>query len=321
MSNGQELIKILSIDGGGVRGIIPSMVLAEIENKTGKRIAEMFDLMAGTSAGGIITLGLNVKGQNGKPKFSAKEISKFFTDDCPEVFKKSPWKKFTSGFGLLDEKYDHEPLVTVLKKYMGETKLKSCKTKTLISTYDILNRHPQFFKSWSPSYENHKMREIARATSAAPTYFEPMELKMKHNNAVLVDGGVFINNPAVSAYAEAIRLIKEGKLPKKPILIISLGTGELTRKITYKEAKDWGLIQWVRPVLDVVFDGVSDAVDYQLNLILGKGKFYRFQTKLVEGFDDFDDASNTNIKTLIRLAEALITRRQADINKICQIIK
>jgi len=204
---------------------------------------------------------------------------------------------------------------------MGETKLKSCKTKTLISTYDILNRHPQFFKSWSPSYENHEMREIARATSAAPTYFEPMELKMKHNNAVLVDGGVFINNPAVSAYAEAIRLIKEGKLPKKPILIISLGTGELTRQITYKEAKDWGLIQWVRPVLDVVFDGVSDAVDYQLNLILGKGKFYRFQTKLVEGSDDFDDASNTNIKTLIRLAEALIAERQADINKICQIIK
>jgi len=87
MSNGQELIKVLSIDGGGVRGIIPSMVLAEIENKTGERIAEMFDLMAGTSAGGIITLGLNVKGQNGKPKFSAKEISKFFTDDCPKYSK------------------------------------------------------------------------------------------------------------------------------------------------------------------------------------------------------------------------------------------
>ncbi|MCH7951059.1 MAG: patatin-like phospholipase family protein, partial [Candidatus Dadabacteria bacterium] len=211
MSNNQELIKVLSIDGGGVRGIIPSMVLAEIENKTGKRIAEMFDLMAGTSAGGIITLGLNVKGQNGKPKFSAKEISKFFTDDCPEVFKKSPWKKFTSGFGLLDEKYDHGPLVTVLKKYMEETNLKSCKTKTLISTYDILNRHPQFFKSWSPSYENHKMREIARATSAAPTYFEPMELKVKNNDAVLVDGGVFINNPAVSAYSEAIKLIQDGQ--------------------------------------------------------------------------------------------------------------
>ena len=96
------------------------------------------------------------------------------------------------------------------------------------------------------------MRAIARATSAAPTYFEPMELKVKNKNAVLVDGGVFINNPAVSAYAEAIKLIKEGILPNKPILIISLGTGELTRQITYKEAKDWGLIQWVRPVLELL---------------------------------------------------------------------
>ena len=143
MPNGQELIKVLSIDGGGVRGIIPSMVLAEIENKTGKRIAEMFYLMAGTSAGAIISLGLNVKGQNGKPKFSAKEISRFFTVDCPKIFKRPLWKRLRSGFGLLDEKYDHGPLVTVLKKYMGETKLKGCKTKTLISTYDILNRHPQ----------------------------------------------------------------------------------------------------------------------------------------------------------------------------------
>jgi len=100
-----------------------------------------------------------------------------------------------------------------------------------------------------------------------------------------------------------------------------LGTGELTRKIEFEEAKDWGLVEWVKPILDVVFDGVSDAVDYQLDLILGKENFYRFQTRLVEGFDDFDDASNTNINTLIRLAEALIAERQADIDKICQIIK
>ncbi len=321
MPHDNEFVKVLSIDGGGIRGIIPVMVLAEIEKKTGKRIATMFDLMAGNSAGGIVTLGLNVKGQNGKPKFSANKISDFFTKDGPVIFKKSLWKKFRSGFGIIDEKYDHEPLVTVLKTYMGETKLKSSVTNTLISTYDIFNRHPQFFKSWSSSYSNHKMREIARATSAAPTYFEPIKLKVKGKNAVLVDGGVFVNNPAVSAYAEAIRLQQEGKLPKKPILLVSLGTGELTRKISYKEAKDWGLVEWVRPVLDVVFDGVSDAVDYQLDLILGKEKFYRFQTRLVEGFDDFDDASNTNIKTLIRLAEALIAERQADIDKICQIIK
>jgi len=320
MQHSHEFIRVLSIDGGGIRGLIPAMVLAEIEKNTSKRIAEMFDLMAGNSAGGIVTLGLNVEGQNGKPKFSADKITEFFTKDGPVVFKKSPWKRVTSGFGILDEKYDHKPLVKVLKKYMGQSILKTSVTMSLISTYDIYNRHPQFFKSWDKKYNKHKMWELARATSAAPTYFEPIKLKVNEKNAVLVDGGVFINNPAVSAYAETIRLQEEGILPKKPILIVSLGTGELTRKIEFEEAKDWGLVEWVRPILDVVFDGVSDAVDYQLKLILGDEQFYRFQTRLVEGFDDFDDASNTNIKTLIRLAEALIAERQADINKICQII-
>jgi len=187
MPDENKYIKVLSIDGGGIRGLIPAMVLAEIERKTGDKIANMFDLMTGNSAGGIATLGLNVADQNRKPRFSAEKITEFFTKDGPVVFKKSPWKRVTSGFGILDEKYDHKPLVRVLKKYLGQNILETSVTRSLISTYDIYNRHPQFFKSWDKKYNKHNMWEIARATSAAPTYFEPIKLVVNEKKAVLVD--------------------------------------------------------------------------------------------------------------------------------------
>lgn len=320
MPNDKELIKVLSIDGGGIRGIIPAMVLAEIERKTGNKIAEMFDLMAGTSAGGILTLGMNVKDQSGKPKFSAEQISEIFTVDGPKIFKKSLWRRVSSIGGIIDERYDHRPLVRILKKYMDEKILKNSFTKTLISSYDILNRTPQFFKSWRDEYNKYKMWELARATSAAPTYFTPKKLTIKRKDAVLIDGGVFINNPAVSAHAEALRLRREKKLPNKPIMLISLGTGELTREITYEEAKDWGMIEWVSPILDVVFDGVSDAVNYQLGLILDEDRYFRLQIELDQAMDDFDDASHVNIIALKATAEKLIKNNEKEIDKICSII-
>jgi len=335
MSNNQELIKILSIDGGGIRGIIPSMVLAEIEKKTGKRIAEMFDLMAGTSAGGIITLGLNVKGLDGKPKFSAEEISNIFRVDGPTIFKKTLSKKARSIFGTIDERYDHKPLVKVLKGFMADKILKNSYTKTLISSYDIFNRHPQFFKSWRDEYNNVKMWTLARATSAAPTYFEPVKLKVNRKTAVLVDGGVFINNPAMSAYSEVVRLIKEKDsdgnpiLDYKPILLVSIGTGEYNTQYSYEDTKNWGIIKWGISILDVVFDGVSDAVDYQLRRIFEsdtevstdkKDLYYRLQVQLSDEMEDFDDARRENIEALENKAVDLINENKDKIDEICKII-
>lgn len=325
MPNGQELIKVLSIDGGGIRGVIPSMVLAEIENKTGKRTAEMFDLMAGTSAGGIITLGLNVRGQNGKPKFSAEQISEIFRNDGPKIFE----KKFLKKYGLIDERYDHRPLVDVLRRYMNRRELYKSYTRTLVCSYDIYNRETVFFKSWRDEYNKFRMWEICRATSAAPTYFEPIQLDFAEKQRVLVDGGVFINNPAMSAYTEATRLRNDGVLANKPIILLSIGTGELNAKIPYEKAKNWGILQWVVPILDVVFDGVSDAVDYQLMRVFeltdkDKNKneylYSRLQIGLDEDKDDFDDASEENITALENKAKKLVHDNQQEIDKICEII-
>jgi hypothetical protein len=170
-------------------------------------------------------------------------------------------------------------------------------------------RRPYFFKSFRARTEparNFFMRQAGRATAAAPTYFEPGLIELSAvGRLVLVDGGVFANNPAMCAWAEARKIYPEAA----DILVLSLGTGHLTRPYPYEDAASWGLAGWARPVLDVMFDGVSDAVDYQLRLLLpGRAprRYYRLQTALIVGNDDMDDASNTNLRALKGLAEELI---------------
>lgn len=285
--------KILSLDGGGIRGIIPAILLSEIEDKTGKAISELFDLIAGTSTGGILALGLTVPGSGNKPAYTAEKLIDIYEKDGRKIFDMSFWQGVSSVWGWSDELYDHDSLEDVLDKYFGNKQLGSARTRVLVSSYELVERRPFFFKSWRKEYKSIQMKKVGRATSAAPTFFEPYNLKHKNNNWVLVDGGVFVNNPAVSAYAEARRIFPR----EEDFLVISLGTGELTRQLPYDEVKNWGKIEWVRPIIDVVLDGVSDAVDYQLEKILGE-KFYRFQTELDIANDDMDNASKANIEAL-----------------------
>ena len=124
---------------------------------------------------------------------------------------------------------------------------------------------------------------------------------------ILDDGGVFATNPAILAYAEA-----NGRID----VLASLGTGEQTRRLPYDEVKDWGLVEWARPILDVVFDGISDAVDYQLRHALPEDAYWRLQTELVGASDDLDDASPDNLTALRSLGEALIAERSADLDAV-----
>ena len=147
--------------------------------------------------------------------------------------------------------------------------------------------------------------DAARATSAAPTYFEPKPLDTGDVASVLIDGGIFMNSPSVSAYAEARKLF-----PGEPIAVLSLGTGELTRPIAFGEARTWGSALWVMSLLDCMFDGVSKAADHQMQLFLGE-RYQRLQTSLESASDDMDDASEENIRNLKRTARELINANEA----------
>ena len=105
--------------------------------------------------------------------------------------------------------------------------------------------------------------------------------------------------------------------PGDELILVSLGTGELTRSLPVDEARTWGLAEWLKPVLDVVFDGVSDSVSYQVEQLLGKS-YLRLQTRLTVGNDDMDDASETNLRALKLLAKDLIRDKKDEIDMICK---
>ena len=174
----------------------------------------------------------------------------------------------------------------------------------MVISYDIQNRRTVFLKSWHAHHQPLLCRDAARATSAAPTYFEPKPLDTGDVASVLIDGGIFMNSPSVSAYAEARKLF-----PDEPIAVLSLGTGELTRPIPFEEARTWGSALWVMSLLDCMFDGVSKAADHQMRLFLGE-RYQRLQTSLVTASDDIDDASKENLGNLKKIARELIKQNE-----------
>ena len=123
---------------------------------------------------------------------------------------------------------------------------------------------------------------------------------------------MFATNPAMCAFAEVRR-----HRPGDEVVMLSLGTGQLTRSLPYDEVKDWGLVEWARPILDVVFDGVSDTVDYQLDQLLGNGRYWRLQVALDGGAsDDLDDASPENLRLLKLKGEELVAASERELDEV-----
>jgi len=303
---------VLSLDGGGIRGIIPAVVLVEIERQTGRGTAELFDLIAGTSTGGILGLCLSVPGNDGFPLYPATEAREIYRRYGREIFKRGMMHGVRSAFGFAGPKYPAAGLDRVLQLFLGDLRLSESLVKMLVPSYDLEARRPIFFKSWAPSTESVSMRDAALATSAAPTYFPPARVSINGERKALIDGGVYVNNPAVSAAAEARRL-----WPGEEIRVISIGTGELTRPIEYRSAINWGLVRWAAPVIDCMMDGSSDAASYQMYRVLGP-QFVRIQKELTIASDNMDDASEENIDRLMQEGAALVDMSRETINSLCE---
>ena len=312
-------MRILAIDGGGIRGLIPAVVLAELERRTGRRTAELFDLIAGTSTGGILACGLTRPGDDAAGAFTAADLIGLYEGEGPEIFHRSLLKRIESVEGYLDERYDDGGLNAALRRYLGATRLSQTLTDVFITAYEIERRQAFFFRSSrarvDPTYD-FRLVDAARATAAAPTYFEPARVRDIAASAsyALIDGGVFALNPAMTAYAELAAAGRREEIE----LVVSLGTGAQTRSLPFEEVRGWGQLEWARPIVDVVFDGVAQTVDFELGRLLPEGRYVRLQTRLQEASDELDDASDRNLEALRREGSRLVQERSADLDRIAR---
>jgi patatin-like phospholipase/acyl hydrolase len=313
----------LSIDGGGIRGIIPAMVLAELERKTGRPICQLFDLIAGTSTGGVLALALTKPDATGQPAYSAVRLVELYELEGATIF--SPawhrWPIIGFLYDLFFVRYSARNVGRVLRHYFGDTRLSEAITPLLITAYELEKRDPWFFKSEKAKImtdHDFPMRQAAYATSAAPTYFPPLPLPAPPplRQYALIDGGMYAQNPAMCAFVEAHTIYPHAT----DFIVASLGTGQTKQPIPYRSAKRWGVAGWARPILDVVFDGVSDTVDYELEKLLppvgGSQRHYRFQAELEEGEDAMDDPSPANIQKLKGVARQVIALNDTTLTKL-----
>ncbi|WP_264953989.1 patatin-like phospholipase family protein [Wolbachia endosymbiont (group A) of Endotricha flammealis] len=294
---------ILSVDGGGIRGIIPAIILAEIESRTKKPISQIFDLMAGTSTGGIIVAGLC---KSNKLQYSANDLVELYQEYGAYIFQSSFWRKSIASW-LSGSQYSYRNMEFILNKYFGESTMADVASNLLLTSYDIHNSCEFFFKSWKE--ENIKLKDALRATTAAPTYFTPKRLKISQTERMLIDGGVFANNPAACAYASGKRLF-----PNDDTLLLSIGTGRTDRSIA--NSRRFGKISWIKPLLNVMFASGLDCVNYQMNQVIGN-RYVRIQSQLKLASADMDNITSKNIKSLQQEANAMIEDNQKVINKFC----
>ncbi len=313
-----EVFRILSIDGGGIRGIIPAVVLDEIERIAGRPVAELFDLIAGTSTGGIMACALATPDLAGRPKYTAKDLVRFYEEKGPEIFQRSPWHTFVSLDGWVEEKYPTHHVERELMHFYGIAHFSSALVPLLVPAYEIERRISFFFKSHRAAVDasyDYPMWQVARATSAAPAYFEPARVTaVTGETYALIDGGTFANNPAMCALVEAMSYFHADR----EILVVSLGTGKQDRPIPYERASRWGKAGWAPRILDVMMDGIGDTVDYQLRQLLDNEHYFRFQTELTLADDDMDDVSPVNLLRLREQGERLVEKERESITKLCE---
>ena len=343
----KKQLRILCIDGGGIRGLIPATILKIIEKKTNTQIKDLFHMVAGTSTGGLLALALSIPVQCQKHNFSspdshpaphwAKDIQKFYLEEGKNVFKKKGfWGRVRSCKGIFSPHYSSQGVDELLAEEFGEATLDSALIDTLVTAYDISHRRAFLFKSWEAKRSEEKnfyASSVAKATSAAPTYFSPVCVQNYPNDpqnsrkesTCLVDGGLAANNPTMCALAEAYHRYGE---EVDEYLVLSIGTGAASSFVlSYDEVKKYGSYDWIMGrkgplLLNIMLNG-SAVHEQVLALLTGRksteedpyklnSKYFRFQPKIPCAiYEKMDTVDPTNLKTLCIEAENYMEGKEA----------
>lgn len=277
--------RILSLDGGGLRGLITARLLQRLnasENIAGW--LRQADLIAGTSTGGILALGLAA----GR---APEAIGDLYRDKGAAIFDDSPWDDVRDLGRTVGAEYSNRALKKELRRLFGKTTLAQLDRRVVIPTFDLDNgAADRAQRSWKPKIFHNcpgadadggrRAADVALYTSAAPTYFPSVD--------GYIDGGVFANNPSLVAVAQA--LSREGATPAAldEIVLLSVGTG-VSPAFVSGRSLDWGYAQWIEPLIHILMDGVSGISDYQCRQLLGS-RYHRLQVVFGPGERiDMDD--------------------------------
>lgn len=336
--------RILSLDGGGIRGIISASVLVHLEKELRMRsgnpqahISDYVDLVIGTSTGGILGAMLLIPDpvQPHRPLYSALEVLEFYREFGSAVFNDSRrpnWLKIRRLFNA--SSYRHDTLERLLVEKTGGLPISGLLKPYVATAYDLRGQRSVFFSSRErPGRKrDYLLSDVLRATAAAPTYFAPAKVKNllrpDEPELIAIDGGVFANNPAMCAYAEA-RTMQFPFLPERPrardMLMLSIGTGSVQSDFgDVDQSKTWGLLSWAKSIPEIMMAAGYDTVNYQVERLyesldteverknFKRVDYPRHPDRAPEYDRDMANANTQNLAALFRAGQVAIAEGQKE---------
>jgi len=283
----QRRFQVLSLDGGGILGIFTAALLAGLDKDLGHPVLRHFDLVVGTSTGGIIAAGLGAG-------MTAAEIADLYASEMATIFPRP--RRLVAARQLVRPKYRPDGLEKVLRRVFGERILGESQVPLVIPSFDLGENRVYLFKT--PHHQRLKRDwklpfwQVAMATSAAPTFFPAFCLPGDHVR--LVDGGVWANNPAVVGVAEAVSMFGQ---PLETIRVLSLGTTASPRT-RMRRLDNGGLLQWVRgpSVVNVLLTGQSVGAFTQVQHLIGPANAVRLDPPAPPGLARLDAADARDLR-------------------------
>ncbi|CAA7395603.1 unnamed protein product [Spirodela intermedia] len=342
----KKMVTILSIDGGGIRGIIPATILDFFEKELqaldgdDARLVDYFDVIAGTSTGGLVAAMLTAPNEKGRPLYAASDITPFYLEHCPKIFPQVSAGPFTGIVKTVKQlsgpKYDGKYLHKIIQEKLGTTKVHETLTSVVIPTFDIKYLQPIIFSSFELKNDKDldvKLSDVTISTSAAPTYLPAHQFTANGKEYNLIDGGVAANNPALLAMREITKELsrEDSAFPVRPLdyrkyLVISLGTGtqKQEEKYTAEKAKSWGALGWIingdsNPLIDVFSQAIVDMVDIHISVVFqalkSEDNYLRIQDDTLSGdASSVDISTKENLDNLIDIGKKLLDKPVSRVN-------
>lgn len=294
--------KVLAIDGGGIKGLFSAQVLAKFEEVFNVRVTDCFDLICGTSTGGIIALGASL----GVPM---KDVVRFYEEKGPAIFAESSKKTFIGKARFLCRqlgffgKYDSRELEEALENVFGDKTMADCNNLMCIPAYNLNSARGRVFKKDYADFteDKHKLCvDVALATAAAPTYLPVKEI----DGDQFVDGGVWANNPSIVGFNEYLRQFSNDER-FDGVEILSISSCEVAKGDIHKKTRR-GFLRWKSTLFDLFMTGQAQSTLFYMNNLKGKLNFhYDYQRVYNNALSpeqakiiDMDNASPRSIEIL-----------------------
>lgn len=317
-------INILSIDGGGIRGILPATFLAALEERLQQvkedpkiRLSDYFDFITGTSTGGLLTCVYLAPDEDDatRPRFTARQAAEFYFAYGGTSFGKQEEGSF--------HKYSPEDFEGQLRLYFKELKLSQLIKPCCITAYDLIHTEPYLFlshKAVGDPRSDFFVRSVIRSTSALPGVFSPSKATcMAERNYTFIDGSIFAYNPALFGYQEARAAYPQAD----SFFLLSLGTGLATTAYSDAQADDASDKNWAHMLANIAFDAHSDIVNFQLEDIF-KNKpastYIRLQPSLHGLNKEMDNVSMENLMSLAKAGESFVRTNERTLSEIVELL-